>query len=121
MEAELIELCIESCYTYDVYIYIWAKRDILLALGLNMKYSTLKRVTQEYYTQFSWQWYDKLALFFIFSPFLDFLAVLGSLAGPGPIFLYWGVENGYKEEHIKKSWKIFKKNVDMRKWMSGIL
>ena len=41
------------CIYIYIYIYIWAKRDILLALGINMKYSTLKRVTQEYYTQFS--------------------------------------------------------------------
>ena len=33
--------------------YIWAKKDLLLALGLNMKYSTLKRVSREYCTQFS--------------------------------------------------------------------
>ena len=32
--------------------YIWAKKDLLLALGLNMKYSTLKRVSREYCTQF---------------------------------------------------------------------
>ena len=33
--------------------YIWVKENILLALGLNMKYSTLKRVSREYCTQFS--------------------------------------------------------------------
>ena len=36
-----------------IYIYMWAKRDILLALGLNMKYSTLKRVFKECFAKFS--------------------------------------------------------------------
>ena len=92
MEAELIELCIGSCYTYDVYIYIWAKRDILLALGLNMKYSTLKRVTQEYYTQFSWQWYDKLALFWFLGLFWTF-------------WLFWDFSWPGAEFFVLRGWK----------------
>ena len=45
----------------------------------------------------------------IYLRFWDFLPVLGSLAGPGPIFLYWGVEKGCKEQNVK----IWKKKVNI--------
>ena len=57
-----------------------------------------------------WKFEKKKLIFTLFndlSYILGLFAKFGTLAGPGPNFLHWRVENGYKEEHIKKSWKNF--------------